>query len=388
MTFTNGLKPILRFKGFTNDWQQKRLDAMTVYKNGHGYEDKQVANGLYELINLNSVSIDGGLKSSGKFINETKDTLKTNDLVMVLSDVGHGDLLGRVAIIPKDNKYVLNQRVALLRPFETQNARFLFARINASQAYFKMSGAGSSQLNISKAAVESFSPFVPYDNTEQQKIGIFFSNLDELISFNQQKLDKLTKVKKALLQKMFPANGANVPEIRFKGFIDNWEQHNLGEYVNITTGKLDANAMVPDGKYDFYTSGIQKYKIDIPAFKGPAITIAGNGATVGYMHFADGEFNAYQRTYVLTEFKINREYLYFQIGQKLPKKIASEARTGSIPYIVLDMLTDLKIFKPTETECEKLGSFFSKIDNLIDFHKYKLEKLKNLKKACLDDMFV
>ena len=307
---------------------------------------------------------------------------------MVLSDVGHGDLLGRVAIIPEDNKYVLNQRVALLRPLETQNARFLFTRINASQAYFKMLGAGSSQLNISKTTVESFSPFVPHSSAEQQKIGTFFSNLDDIISSNQQKLDKLICIKKSLLEKMFPANGTSVPEIRFKGFIDNWEQHNLGEYVNITTGKLDANAMVPDGKYDFYTSGIQKYKIDIPAFKGPAITIAGNGATVGYMHFADGEFNAYQRTYVLTEFKTNREYLYFQIGQKLPKKIASEARTGSIPYIVLDMLTDLKIFKPTETECEKLGSFFSKIDNLIDFHKYKLEKLKNLKKACLDDMFV
>ena len=129
--------------------------------------------------------------------------------------------------------------------------------------------------------------------------------------------------------------------------------------------------MNPDGQYDFYTSGIQKYKIDYPAFRGPAITIAGNGATVGYMHIADGEFNAYQRTYVLTEFKTNREFLYFQIGQKLPQKIALEARTGSIPYIVLDMLTDLEIQTPKEIECIKIGTFFSNLDNLITLHQRK-----------------
>lgn len=74
------------------------------------------------------------------------------------------------------------------------------------------------------------------------------------------------------------------------------------------------------GEYDFYTSGIQKFKINSFAFKGPAITIVGNGATVGYMHLADGWFNAYQRTYVLTNFLASREYLYYSIAKELPKK--------------------------------------------------------------------
>lgn len=95
---------------------------------------------------------------------------------------------------------------------------------------------------------------------------------------------------------------AKQPSYRFAGYTEAWEQRKLGEYCDITTGKLDANAMVTDGEYDFYTSGIQKYKIDVAAFEGPAITIAGNGATVGYMHYADGKFNAYQRTYVLSNF--------------------------------------------------------------------------------------
>ncbi len=163
---------------------------MTIYKNGKGHEDKQSDRGKFELINLNSISIDGGLKTSGKFIDFTTDSLKTNDLVMVLSDLAHGDLLGRVALIPEDNRFVLNQRVALLRPNDITIPQFLFTCINAKQGYFKLQGAGSSQLNISKETVENFSPYIP-EKLEQEKIGALFSNLDNLITLHQRKYIKL-----------------------------------------------------------------------------------------------------------------------------------------------------------------------------------------------------
>ncbi len=145
----------------------------------------------------------------------------------------------------------------------------------------------------------------------------------------------------------------------------------MGEVAHIETGKLDANAMVENGKYDFYTSGIKKYRIDIPAFKGPAITIAGNGATVGYMHLADGEFNAYQRTYVLTKFLANRHFIFSEIGNKLPRKIQQESRAGNIPYIVMDMLTDLQLFLPSIAEQEKVGELLNKLNSLITLHQRK-----------------
>ena len=160
-----------------------------------------------------------------------------------------------------------------------------------------------------------------------------------------------------------------------------WEQRKLGEVAHIETGKLDANAMVENGKYDFYTSGIKKYRIDIPAFKGPAITIAGNGATVGYMHLADGEFNAYQRTYVLTKFLANRHFIFSEIGNKLPRKIHQESRAGNIPYIVMDMLTDLQLFLPSIAEQEKVGELLNKLNSLITLHQRKPKctfKLRNL----------
>lgn len=178
-----------------------------------------------------------------------------------------------------------------------------------------------------------------------------------------------------------------IPKLRFPGFTGAWEQRKLGEMSHIETGKLDANAMVKNGKYDFYTSGIKKYHIDTPAFKGPAITIAGNGATVGYMHLADGEFNAYQRTYVLTKFSANRSFIFMEIGNKLPRKIQQESRAGNIPYIVMDMLTDLKIVLPSLAEQEKIGNFFNELNFLIALHQRKLDHLKEQKKGLLQRMF-
>ena len=145
--------------------------------------------------------------------------------------------------------------------------------------------------------------------------------------------------------------------------------------------------MVEDGDYDFYTSGIEKYRIDIAAFEGPAITIAGNGASVGYMHLADGKFNAYQRTYVLRDFLADRQFLSSVIGQELPLKIQEEIRGSGIPYIIMDMLTELNIPLPNKEEQYKVGTFFSDLDNLITLHQQEYDKLVNNKKAMLEKMF-
>lgn len=195
--------PEIRFKGFDRDWKPKRLDEITAYQNGKGYEGQLVTSGKYELVNLNSISIDGGLKPSNKFVDQADSILRKNDLVMILSDVGHGDLLGRVALIDKDDKYVLNQRVALLRPNEEINPKFLYYNINANQHYFKSQGAGMSQLNMSKGSVESFLSLVPTSESEQELIGCYFQNLDTLITSHKKQLQKLNNLKKSLTEKMF-----------------------------------------------------------------------------------------------------------------------------------------------------------------------------------------
>ncbi|MEY8370352.1 restriction endonuclease subunit S [Aerococcaceae bacterium 50-4] len=194
--------PKLRFANFQDDWEQRKLSTMTLYKNGKGHENKQSTSGQFELINLNSISISGGLKHSGKFIDVADETLQKGDLVMILSDVGNGDLLGRVALIPENNRYVLNQRVALLRPNVTANPHFLFSYINAHQYYFKSQGAGMSQLNISKGSVENFISKVPKIE-EQVKIGSLFKRIDTTLTLHHHKLEQLKLIKQTLLQEMF-----------------------------------------------------------------------------------------------------------------------------------------------------------------------------------------
>ena len=144
---------------------------------------------------------------------------------------------------------------------------------------------------------------------EQQKIADCLSSIDELVTLEAQKLDTLKAHKKGLMQQLFPAEGETVPKLRFPDFRDAgvWEQRLLKEVVkNVNTGKLDANAMVANGQYRFYTCAKNYYQIDQYAFEGEALLIAGNGAYLGYIHHYIGKFNAYQRDVCLTKLRDQR----------------------------------------------------------------------------------
>ena len=245
---------------------------------------------------------------------------------------------------------------------------------------FQRLAVGFKVYGVNRDTIPRIKVAFPSSNKEQSRIAEILMKWDEAIELYDKQIDALTRYKAVCLRKMFPAKDQNVPEWRFRGFSGDWKQRKLGEFCDITTGKLDANAMVEDGKYDFYTSGITKYKINTAAFSGPAITIAGNGATVGYMHIADGLFNAYQRTYVLSNFIADRQYLFYAIGVKLPGKIAQEARTGNIPYIVMNMLTDLEIYVTAKAEQKRIGEYLGKLDNLITFYQRKKEAIINQRK--------
>ncbi|WP_436629127.1 restriction endonuclease subunit S [Helicobacter pylori] len=166
-----------RLKGFNQAWQRVRLGDICEFGNGGVYETLIVENGDFKLISLNSIDIDGNLKNTMKRVNFYDNSLKQDDIVMVLSDVAHGDFLGLCAVIPS-NDYVLNQRMGRLRiRNDCINILFLRLYINANQKYFKMQGQGSSQLNLSKKAIEDFEILLPPLN-EQNAIANVLSALD------------------------------------------------------------------------------------------------------------------------------------------------------------------------------------------------------------------
>ncbi|PDX33632.1 restriction endonuclease subunit S [Helicobacter pylori] len=186
-----------RLKGFNQAWQRVRLEDICEFGNGGAYETLIVENGNFKLISLNSIDIDGNLKNTMKRVNFYDNSLKQDDIVMVLSDVAHGDFLGLCAVIPS-NDYVLNQRMGRLRKRnDCINILFLRLYINANQKYFKMQGQGSSQLNLSKKAIEDFEILLPPLN-EQIAIANILSGLDSEIISLKNKKRQFENIKKAL----------------------------------------------------------------------------------------------------------------------------------------------------------------------------------------------
>ncbi len=186
-----------RLKGFNQAWQRVRLGDICEFGNGGAHETLIVENGDFKLISLNSIDIDGNLKNTMKRVNFYDNSLKQDDIVMVLSDVAHGDFLGLCAVIPS-NDYVLNQRMGRLRiRNDCINILFLRLYINANQKYFKMQGQGSSQLNLSKKAIEDFEIPLPPLN-EQIAIANILSALDKEIASLKNKKRQFESIKKAL----------------------------------------------------------------------------------------------------------------------------------------------------------------------------------------------
>ena len=183
------------------EWDEKILSELFDYANGKSFEAEVIENGSFKLITLNSIDIKGNLKNSHKTISQGDNSLLRNDLIMILSDVAHGNFLGLTAIIP-DNSFVLNQRVGRLRSKTDINICYMRFYINFNQKYFKLNGQGSSQLNLSKGDVLSFPVNLPCLE-EQTKIANFLSSIDQKIEVVAQQIEQAKQWKKGLLQQMF-----------------------------------------------------------------------------------------------------------------------------------------------------------------------------------------
>ncbi|HEM5232460.1 TPA: restriction endonuclease subunit S [Streptococcus suis] len=381
--------PAYRFQGYTDAWELRKLNNIADVRDGthnspryieFGYPlvtSKNIKNGQVNFEDIQYIS-----SFDYEEINK-RSKVNINDILM-----GMIGTVGNLALVREEPEFAI-KNVALIKNIGVVNIEFLYHYLGSyvieRQLQNSLDGGTQKFISLNKIRhLDIAFPSLP----EQSAIGTFFSTLDRHITLHQRKLDTLKEQKKTYLKLLFPAKGQTKPALRFQGFEDDWKEVKLGELCDIRTGKLDANAMVENGEYDFYTSGIKKYRIDVAEFEGPAITIAGNGATVGYMHLADGKFNAYQRTYVLTNFKVDRSYIFSEIAKKLPIKIQQEARTGNIPYIVLSMLTELSISLPTLSEQEAIGTFFQTLDQELAQVEDKLASLKEMKKTLLRKLFV
>ena len=224
---------------------------------------------------------------------------------------------------------------------------------------------------------------------EQTKIGDFFYNLDNLITLHQRKYDKLLNEKKALLDKMFPKNQEKTPKIRFKGFFDAWEQRKLGEIAIeiVAGGDIDKDLILDEGRYPVVANaltndGIVGYYNSYYRIKVPAVTITARG-DVGHAKARCINFTPVVR---LLTIKTSHDVFFLENAINTLKIVIES--TG-VPQLTVPQLAKYQLFFPQQIVEEKqIGLFYKHLDNLITLHQSKCEKLKNIKKALLDKMFV
>jgi type I restriction enzyme S subunit len=401
----NKLVPKLRFPEFVMDteWKTKNLGELCQYWNGASHESGVCDDGNYFLISLNSIDIEGNLKSEIKKISYTDDSLQTNDLVMVLSDVAHGNFLGLTDIIPS-NKYVLNQRMAGLRikDLDEVNPQFIRYFINKSQKYFKSKGQGSSQLNLSKSAVTDFPVLKPSRLKEQQKIAACLTSLDKVITAESQKLDILKDHKKGILQNLLPQAGETIPKFRFKEFEESseWIETSLTQVADYENGKAHEQDITDDGEFIVVNSKfisqdgeVKKFTNTafLPATKGDVLMVLSdipNGKAIAkcFLVEEDNRYTVNQRICRITPRNVNSKILYYLLNRN-PYFLAFDDGVKQTNLRKDDVLNCPLLIPEDPKEQDKIADTLSSIDDLITAQSQKLASLQLHKKGLLQGLF-
>ena len=225
---------------------------------------------------------------------------------------------------------------------------------------------------------------IPSYISEQAAIGTYFTALDNLITLHQRKFEKLTNVKKSMLEKMFPQNGSSYPEIRFKGFTDPWEQRKLGELVDVCSGRDYKH--LSEGTIPVYGTGGYMLSVnDALSYDRDAIGIGRKG-TIDRPYILKAPFWTVDTLfYAIPREKADLNFA-FDIFQNIDWKKKDES-TG-VPSLSKTAINDIDVLAPKHGEQQAIGQFFAAIDHLITLHQRELEKLQNIKKSMLEKMFV
>ncbi|MDQ8531448.1 restriction endonuclease subunit S [Enterococcus faecium] len=407
---SNNAQPEIRFPGFTEGWEQHKLIEVARYRNGKAHEQAIDESGKYIVVNSKFVSTNGRVK---KYTNIIIDPLKKNELAFVLSDVPNGKAIARTFLVDKEHRYSLNQRIAGITPHKDTDSYFLNVLMNRNPYFLKFDN-GVGQTNLTKADVENFIGHYP-SYEEQQKIGTFFKQLDDTIALHQRKLDLLKETKKGFLQKMFPKNGAKVPEVRFPGFTGDWEQRKLNDFISgdISDGDwIEKEHIKDEGKYRIIQTGnigngvyIDKEKsakymdqnsFDIlkanEIFPGDLLVsrlAEPAGRTVILPNIEDRMVTAVDVTILRQNENFDAYFLLSQMNtSKILNKVSKNVSGTSHKRISRKNLEKVTIDSTSIEEQNKIGAFFKQLDDTIALHQRKLDLLKETKKGFLQKMFV
>ena len=411
--------PRIRFKGFEEDWEQRKLGEFGKATGGISIESEFDEHGKYKVISIGSYSEESKYTDQGIRVYKTKKTesriLNKNDLVMILNDkTSSGNIIGRVLLVDKDNTYVYNQRTERI---EINKSKFLpeylYQLLNSDNIREKIicASQGNTQIYVNWTIIREFTYKITTDIEEQGKIARFFISLDHLITLHQRKLEKLKIIKKSMLENLFTQNGEKTPKIRFSGFTEDWEQRKLGEMVEFYNG--DRSSRYPNDS-DMVFEGIPFINAGDLVLGRVKLDTANKITEEKYNQLSGAKIQCGDIIYCLRGTLGKNAFVdNFDIGtiasslvdirpQKIVGKYLFQVLNSDIEYsqrILNDegaaqpnlsaknlYLFDIPI--PRDVEQIKIAEYLESLDHLITLHQSKLEKLQKIKKSMLESMFV
>jgi type I restriction enzyme S subunit len=406
------MKPGIRFGEFTDAWEQRKLDNIAdvrdgthdspqYYSKGHPLvTSKNVKDGYINYDDIQYIS-----DADFEMINK-RSKVEKNDILM-----GMIGTIGNIALVREEPDFAI-KNVALIKDIKKICYVYLYHNLQSSNILDQLSEGmdGGTQKFIALNKIRNLTISIPkYE--EQQKIGTFFTSLDNLITLHQRKLDKMKNLKSAYLSKMFPKEGERYPRLRFAGFTDAWEQRKLGNmgktytglsgktkddfghgdaefvtYMNVFSNPVSNSNQTENVEIDERQNEVKYGDIffttssEIPEEVGMSSVWLGNKANVYLNSFCFGyrpteKLDPYYMAYMLRSAEIRRKFQF--LAQGISRYNISKAK-----------VMDLSVYIPKLEEQAAIGHFFINLDNLITLHQRELEKLKQLKQAMLQKMFV
>ncbi|MBQ9171883.1 restriction endonuclease subunit S [Candidatus Saccharibacteria bacterium] len=397
--------PEIRFAGFTNPWEQRKLDEFVSFFSGLTYSPADIRPAGTLVLRSSNVKDGEVVDADNVYVDPTvvnSENVRDGDIIVVVRN-GSRALIGKHAEIKgfKPNTVI----GAFMTGIRSEHPSFLNALLNTPRFDKEVEMNMGATINQITGYMFSKMEFMVPSSDEQDIIGDYFKKLDNLITLHQRKYDRLKNVKKSMLEKMFPRDGSNVPEIRFAGFTNPWEQRKLAEVFTSYSDPVD----IPHDGYE--RLGIRSHA------KGTfhSYVPAGHELQTAQMHrvaadkFIVNITFGWEHAVAVTDEKdagklVSHRFPQFSLSEDLDPKflkfiildenfrhhlwLASPGGAGRNRVLNINEMLQYEIQIPTVAEQKQIADVLINLDNLITLHQRKYEKLQQIKKSMLEKMFV
>ena len=402
--------PKLRFNGYTNDWEQVKLEKIAAFSKGKDYSKLDLKRKGYPIFLYGQMYTDYRYKivETSTYASLKKDAVVSNGNEIVIPSSGETSVdIARASWIAQKG-IILGSDLNIIRPTSSVHPLFLALSLSNNQVKYNLAkvAQGNSIVHLYNNNLKKVNIYFP-NIVEQNKIGNILNSISNCINLHERKCEELALIKKALLQKLFPKKDEVRPEVRYKNFSDAWEQRRLGEVADVRDGTHDSPKYINEGyplltsknvgdgyiNYDDvkyvsendYVQINKRSKVDVNDI------LMGMIGTIGNLALIREEPDFAIKNVALIKHTSNFDYQFlFQELQTsaISKELLSGMDGGTQKFVSLKKIRNLSVMLPSENEQKKIGSYLMRFDSLIALHQRKLEKLKQLKKFLLQNMFI